>query len=717
MNDAVKKASAWPLVFCFALTGILSWAVARFVDLKPQVEEHFFFSAHDPLYQNDRKIASIFPQVPQIIIAAHGDLQSQAYRDNVEKLSAELESLPLILGLQSLRRGPEDLEDAKKGPLWKRTLLSLDHKASFILLFLKGNPDSAFIEKLEAITQRYSLPDFKLMISGVPYIVELVRRNLFQDLKVFSLAALAIFSISLLILFRSFWIVGGVLVACFNASAVTLLFARFLDLKTGFLTANLPTIVFVLTLSHIAFLTADWRQLMAGNGKYHPDLAWQAARRTFTAACWSTVTALLGFLTLFFVQAESLRQLGISGSIGTFTSFLAAYGIFPWFLMRQKKHPQFLTLIKDRTARTETFWLRPHRILFMVLWAVTFMGIAGLPKLRTDPSLFEYFKSNSLLRNGLEYIDANGGSNPLLVVIEDPDHEKLNDRDAYQKMWSLHLALEKDPGVGSVLSIPVMLAEAKRTLITKWMTFEWVLDLMESPRFGEVAKYFVTRKRDRALFILRMKEDSAERPRLKTVARIEQIVRKNDYIPVLMGGVFLLQGRLSQLISSSLISGSTLLNLVILIITWFLTRSWRTSIAMLISLYFVPAVMLGLLGWMKIPLDVIAAPAANVAIGMGVDSMIHLASHAKASGVPLDRKEAWAKANAQLWDPIFLSTLMVASGFSIFLLSSFPPTQRFGFSVVLGTVLSPFATLCVLPAIAAFSLKGIFQKNPSREHS
>lgn len=97
MNDSVKRASAWPLVFCFVLTGVLFWAVARFVDLKPQVEEHFFFSAHDPLYQNDRKIAAIFPQVPQIIIAAYGDLQSQAYIDNVEKLSAEFESLPLVL--------------------------------------------------------------------------------------------------------------------------------------------------------------------------------------------------------------------------------------------------------------------------------------------------------------------------------------------------------------------------------------------------------------------------------------------------------------------------------------------------------------------------------------------------------------------------------------------------------------------------------------------
>jgi predicted RND superfamily exporter protein len=50
---------------------------------------------------------------------------------------------------------------------------------------------------------------------------------------------------------------------------------------------------------------------------------------------------------------------------------------------------------------------------------------------------------------------------------------------------------------------------------------------------------------------------------------------------------------------------------------------------------------------------------------------------------------------------------VVCAGFAIFILSGFPPTQRFGGSVVLGTLLSPLPALFVLPWFAtAKILKG-----------
>jgi predicted RND superfamily exporter protein len=672
----------------------------------PTVDEHFFFSSDDPLLQVDKKIAKIFPQPPQLILAARGDIRSGEYVRKVEGLCQELESLPLVFSVQSIVRGPDDVEDALKSPLWGRVLVSGDHRASFIVAFLKKDPDSGFIREVEKIRERFSAPGFELMVSGIPYIVERIRRNLFQDLQVFSLVSFLVFSLSLFILFRSLWIVAGVIVSCFNASALTMIVAEFARIDVGFLTANLPMIVFVLTLSHIAFLTADWKERITGEGQYRSGLGWQAARATLEPALWSTFTALLGFLTLLFVQAKSLRQLGITGSIGTLLALGAAYGIYPWFLERQKRKPEFLQAAQFRKGRIAAFFTLRHRNVLFILLVLSIFCLAGLPKLNTDPSLFDYFKKGSELRNGLEYIDGNSGSNPVNLVIEDPEHNKLNDREAYKKMWKLHLALEKDPAVGKVVSLPIVLAEAKRSFLTRLLTTEWLLDVLESRRFGEIAKYFVTANREKTLFFVPMKEENAERPRLKTVERIKNIVRENGYNPVLMGGVFVLQGRLSELLASSLISGSGILNAAILIMTWLLSRSWKTALAMLVSLYFVPVTMLGILSLMKIPLDVIAAPAANVAIGMGVDSMIHLMAHARRLEKGPNDWKAWAKACSHLWDPILWSTLIVIAGFTIFTLSNFPPTQRFGFSVVLGSVLSPLATLFILPWLATLSIKG-----------
>ena len=129
---------------------------------------------------------------------------------------------------------------------------------------------------------------------------------------------------------------------------------------------------------------------------------------------------------------------------------------------------------------------------------------------------------------------------------------------------------------------------------------------------------------------------------------------------------------------------------------------------MLLGLYFVPIAMLGILGHLKVPLDVISAPAVNVAMGMGSDSLIHMIIMVRRSNPLMNDWECWAKACAHLWEPILWSNIMVGAGFSIFALSNFPPTQRFGFSVVLGMALAPLAALFIFPWFA--TVKFSFQK-------
>jgi len=59
---------------------------------------------------------------------------------------------------------------------------------------------------------------------------------------------------------------------------------------------------------------------------------------------------------------------------------------------------------------------------------------------------------------------------------------------------------------------------------------------------------------------------------------------------------------------------------------------------------------------------------------------------------------------SRLWKPILYSMSVVCAGFGIFILSGFPHTQRFGFSVVLGTLLSPLPALFLLPWFATIQM-------------
>ncbi|MBI1977857.1 MAG: MMPL family transporter [Candidatus Omnitrophica bacterium] len=713
MRRKIFRSHFFPVWLCFGLTVLSLIILISYVDLKPQVDPNFFFSSDDPEFKADKKISELFPQPSQILMGVKGNIRSDEYIQRLRRLSNQLSSLPAVFSVQSLTHGPDGLKDALKSPLWKRILISLDGQSSLVSIFIENVPLEGIVAQVERIRDVFNQPGFEVMISGAPYVIVLIQRKLFEDLKVFSTAALAIFGLVVFFTFHSFGILFGIVVACFNASTITLIAGHFLNIKIGLLTANLSTLVFVITLSSIIFLTFNWRLLSQGNEQSPDRVIVQAMRLTFAASFWSMATTFMGFLSLLTVQAKPLRQLGISGAVGTIISIAAAYCIYPWFLRvpRQKTKERLI----GKTAKEHPLLQRKYDIgtlsptygaVVVAITALTLVASTGLHSVNTDPDLLSYFRKGSEMREGLEYIDHNGGSSPLNIVIRDPHGAKFNTRKSYKRLWKLQQALESDKVVGAAVSLPVIVAEGKRKPLTFFMTLEWLLNLLESPRFGEIAKYFVTEDRTQALFMLRMKEGVRDFPRLENIRRIEEIVRSHAFIPELVGGIYLLQGKLSQLIMSSLVSGLNLLILIFAIMAWFISRSLQTTVAMSVGLCFIPITMLGLLGHFGITMDVISSPAANVAIGMGVDSMIHMLVRARIlQGKGMTKWEAWTQARYQLWKPIFGNMFIVGMGFGIFGLSNFPPTQRFGFSVVLGTIMSPLASLFILPFLAGIPLR------------
>ena len=291
LTGAYLAAAAW-----VALTACFLFFVFRHVDVKPRVEQNFFFSSHDPLLQADRLISKTFLQEPQLILAARGDIHSPLYLEKVRVLTEALSALPGIAAVESLARGPRDVDTALKNPLWKRVLFSEDRRASFVYVWIKRQePVEKALREIQNTSHRLSSPDFPLMIGGAPYIIEVIQRNLLRDLRVFTIAAFCVFGLSGLILSRSVPMVVGTLVTCTNAGAVTLILTQRLGIPLGPLTANLSTIVFVLTLTHMVFTTFNWRHIIRETGTGGGEAWRRAVKVTLLPSFWSMLTALMGF--------------------------------------------------------------------------------------------------------------------------------------------------------------------------------------------------------------------------------------------------------------------------------------------------------------------------------------------------------------------------------------------------------------------------------------
>lgn len=712
----LSRGGTWAIL---GVTAALLAIALGLVDLTPRVESDFFFATDDPQLAASREIERLFPSRPQILLDATGpDVRSGAYIERIGELTKSLSEIEGVAAVRSLTNGPDPPRDAFESPLWRRLLVSPDGaESTHLLIGLEEDDEAALsstvdqvasvdvVARVEEVIERFDTAGFSLSASGVPWVVEHIRRRLNRDLQVFTVTALIVFGALVLLLYRDFWIALGTLASCLGACATTLLLLRGLDVPIGVLTANLATVVFVLTLSHCVYLTASHRSRAAA-GTAPAQAVAEALTATAVPSFWCMVTTLLGFLSLRLASARPLQELGTAGAVGTLVAFAVAYLFFPAFLGRRRVPAQEDASTEDRRtpgSHRRTGWTAAALTVAVALAAL------GLPDLDTDPALPSYFRPGGEIREGIERIDSAGGSSPLTLLFRDGEGARLDTEAALQRLSRVQRAVESDPAVGTALSLPVLVDEARRVPLGRVLPLPNLLDLLSSPSFDRVARSFVTEDRHQGLALLRMREQGrpADEERSEVVERLRAAFASEGFTVERSGGLYPLQGALSDLVRSSLLTGLGGLGVLFVGIGLAVSRSpWVTAV-MLLCLAGTPVFLFGVLGHLGLPLDLISSPAANVAIAMGIDSMIHLvfAVRRHGSSAPGGSARApwaiWAAARHGLWRPIFGSALLLAAGFGIFGLSSFPPTRRFGLAVVLGLGMAAALTLTVLPWLAA----------------
>src|SRR6266513_848751 len=322
----------WMLAVTVGLLGL----VAAFVDLKPVVEENFFFSTSDPGFGQSKKIERRFPSQPELILAVSSrDISSSRYLGRIQRLTREIQAIDAVSTVKSLTAGPKSFEDGLASPFWNRLLIAKDRKSSNVIVFTEAGDTEKLIRHLERIVHELDERDFRIHLAGTPYVVEMLRRSLVHDFRYFSLTAVVLFGLTMAAMFRSIRVFLGMLVTCTNAVLLTLLLQSAFGKKIGILTVNLGTIVFIVALSHLVYMTFNWQTLadrMHRMGKESPDLAADARTMTFSPSFWSMVCASLGFGSLLIVQAKPLRELGFGGVLGTIMALICAYVMYPPFL-------------------------------------------------------------------------------------------------------------------------------------------------------------------------------------------------------------------------------------------------------------------------------------------------------------------------------------------------------------------------------------------------
>lgn len=714
VGPAAVVVTAWtgrwaaPAVLLAAVAGgATAWNLA---DLSPRVEPEFFFAADDPRVQASLGNSSVGEGLGSqpVIVRTYDALGDEdAYEESVEALTEALAEVESVVSAYSIAN-----QDARRNPVFSRMLLTGNPRATNIVLDTRDPEPERFLADLEMAIAEHESPDLVVTASGVPVLMELIRRNLFHDLVVFSLAAALVFAALVAVLYRDPAITLGALATCALSIGATLVAAMALGVSIGLLTANIVTITFVLTLSHVVFMTANWRRAArALVGERAAGSLSTAERRlalrrgvgeTFEGSFWAMATTSAGFLSLLFASAKPLRELGTAGGVAAATALLVAYSVYPAFLGRwarsrppAKREAGAVSRLDRRLAALGgPGGAVARRVVLAATALAGLLGAAGLPQLDTDPGLLTYFEADGPIRAGLEQIDADGGSSTLDLSVRNLDGARIDTDESFSRLGALQESLEADSVVGVVLSPVTMVGHARTFPLAGLAPLRTIIDIAMGPLTGYMGRAFITDDRSQGHFNLRMREGMAGEAREMVMERMSGYATAAGFATTRIGGLYHLQAELGRLIRESMTTGIAALLGFFFLVALLASRALPVALRMWACLAVVPAVVLGGFGHLGIAVDIVTSPAANVALALGVDAMIHLVVRARRLG---SRQDPWGAALTRVGPPVLGATLIICTGFGIFTLSSFPPTARFGLAVALGTLVAAAMALAVLP--------------------
>lgn len=168
------------------------------------------------------------------------------------------------------------------------------------------------------------------------------------------------------------------------------------------------------------------------------------------------------------------------------------------------------------------------------------------------------------------------------------------------------------------------------------------------------------------------------------------------------GMLVLYNNMLNSLFQSQILTLGTVF-IVIFLMFIVLFQSMKLALITIVPNVFSAAVVLGVMGVFRIPLDLMTITIAAISVGIAVDNSIHFVARFKDElSASKDYERATDVATQNVGQAMFYTTVVITAGFLIMVLSNFVPTMYFGFLTAMAMVTALFANLVMLPILIKY---------------
>ncbi len=281
------------------------------------------------------------------------------------------------------------------------------------------------------------------------------------------------------------------------------------------------------------------------------------------------------------------------------------------------------------------------------------MSVIGISRLEVENSFINYFNKNTEIYKGMKLIDEElGGTTPLEVILKFPNKEKVkseedddfeewedddssNDekywftKDKIDKITSIHNYLDGLPEIGKVLSFSSIINVATQLNNNKPLgTLEMGVLYSKIPQSikSQIIDPYISIKDNEARISLRIIDSQENLRRNDLINKINNDLKnkfKLDESEYKLAGVLILFNNLLQSLFKSQILTLGLVMIGILAMFIVLFRNIKLALIGVVPNFIAAFFILGIIGLLGIPLDMMTITIAAITIGIAVDNSIH----------------------------------------------------------------------------------------------
>ncbi|PPR46920.1 MAG: hypothetical protein CFH19_00869 [Alphaproteobacteria bacterium MarineAlpha5_Bin9] len=572
-------------------------------------------------------------------------------------------------------------------------------------------------------------------LGGIDLIADDTITYVKNDIYTFGITVSFFLIVILFLFFRSLKWVLIPLIASIYSIIVMIGLVGFLKWEITAISANFISLMLILSISMNIHIINRYRINIFQNSETSILIT---LKEMFYPCFYTSLTTIVAFGSLLFSDIKPIIDFGKIMIISLLIIFLTSFTILPLLISLKSSIKNNKNLINPlnnifyNLSLNKSYSILLFNLIFFIL------SIIGINLLKVENSFINYFKKSSEIYQGMKLIDENlGGTTPLDIIIkfQDDDIDFLDNNsndskedeteidlsidgdlfnsnnssgwfndDKLEVIKYIHKYLQEKKEIGKVQSIYSLIEVAE--MINKDNLDSFTLNILynEIPEeyIDQLILPYLSIEKNMVKISARIL-DSKEIQRNLLIKEINENLKNKFEIveEIKVNGLLVLYNNMLQSLFISQIKSFGIVIFMIFLMFLLLFQSFKLSIIGIIPNIFASSFILGLIGFLGIPLDIMTITIAAITIGIAVDNTIHYIYSYKNNKIvnKLSSIKSLDVSHKTVGQAILTTSLTISFGFCVLALSNFIPTIFFGLFTALAMILAMFGVLITIPSI------------------